>query len=103
MRIMDCSSDVCSSDLRFRALPTHNVDTPARLTVITGQQHIRCHWPTQSSARRITMFNFSKVSSLAIALTLVGGLGLSNVASATAISAAANGQSAQLEIGRAHV
>lgn len=28
------------------------------------------------------MFNFSKLSSLAIALTLVGGVGLSNVASA---------------------
>ncbi|MBC3347082.1 hypothetical protein HU811_10605 [Pseudomonas sp. SWRI196] len=42
------------------------------------------------------MFNFSKVSSLAIALALVGGLGLSNVASATAMSAATHGQAAQL-------
>lgn len=42
------------------------------------------------------MFNFSKVSSLAIALTLMGGLGLSNVASATAMSAATKGQAAQL-------
>ncbi|MCQ6258633.1 phage infection protein [Pseudomonas sp. Q11] len=42
------------------------------------------------------MFNLSKVSSLAIALALVGGLGLSNVASATAMSAAAKGQAAQL-------
>ncbi|MBC3376389.1 phage infection protein [Pseudomonas sp. SWRI92] len=30
------------------------------------------------------MFNFSKLSSLAVALTLVGGVGLSNVASASA-------------------
>ncbi|WLH10401.1 hypothetical protein PSH57_15965 [Pseudomonas hefeiensis] len=44
------------------------------------------------------MFNLSKVSSLAIALTLVGGLGLSNIASATAMSAAANGQTAQLVV-----
>ncbi|MBT2294895.1 phage infection protein [Pseudomonas fluorescens] len=42
------------------------------------------------------MFNFSKVSSLTIALALVGGLGLSNVASATAMGAAAHGQAAQL-------
>ncbi|MBD0704032.1 hypothetical protein [Pseudomonas sp. PSB1] len=44
------------------------------------------------------MFNFSKVSSLAIALTLMGGLGLSNIASATAMSAAAKGQAAQLVV-----
>lgn len=42
------------------------------------------------------MFNFSKVSSLALGLALVGGLGLSNLASATALSAVSHSQSQQL-------
>lgn len=41
------------------------------------------------------MFNFSKVSSLAIALALVGGVGLTNMASATAASAPTHSQAAQ--------
>ena len=45
------------------------------------------------------MFNFSKVSSLAIALTLVGGVGLANVASATAASAPIHNQVQQLAEG----
>ena len=47
------------------------------------------------------MFNFSKVSSLAIALTLVGGVGLANVASATAASASIHNQVQQLAEGGA--
>lgn len=42
------------------------------------------------------MFNFSKVSSLALGLALVGGLGLSNLASATTLSAVSHGQIQQL-------
>jgi hypothetical protein len=38
------------------------------------------------------MFNFSKVSSLALGLALVGGLGLSNLASANTASAASSSQ-----------
>ena len=45
------------------------------------------------------MFNFSKVSSLAIVLTLVGGFGLANVASATAASASIHNQVQQLAEG----
>ena len=36
------------------------------------------------------MFNFSKVSSLALGLALIGGLGLSNLASANTANAASN-------------
>jgi hypothetical protein len=42
------------------------------------------------------MFNFSKVSSLALGLALVGGLGLSNLASANTVSAVSHSQSQQL-------
>jgi len=42
------------------------------------------------------MFNFSKVSSLALGLALVGGLGLSNLASASTVSAVSHGQIQQL-------
>ncbi|MCP1495343.1 hypothetical protein J2Y86_000050 [Pseudomonas migulae] len=42
------------------------------------------------------MFNFSKVSSLALGLALVGGLGLSNLASANTLSAASHSQVQQL-------
>ncbi|KAA0980463.1 hypothetical protein [Pseudomonas sp. ANT_H12B] len=42
------------------------------------------------------MFNFSKVSSLALGLALVGGLGLSNLASANTMSAASHSQIQQL-------
>jgi hypothetical protein len=42
------------------------------------------------------MFNFSKVSSLALGLALVGGLGLSNLASANTVSAASHSQIQQL-------
>ncbi|AWM91750.1 hypothetical protein DJ564_13420 [Pseudomonas sp. 31-12] len=42
------------------------------------------------------MFNFSKVSSLALGLALVGGLGLSNLASANTSSAASHSQIQQL-------
>ena len=45
------------------------------------------------------MFNLSKVSSLAIALTLVGGVGLANVASATEASASTHNQAQQLAEG----
>ncbi|SCZ18472.1 MULTISPECIES: phage infection protein [unclassified Pseudomonas] len=41
------------------------------------------------------MFNFSKLSSLAIALTLVGGVGLSNAASAKSAPAQAAHQLAE--------
>ncbi|WP_420233898.1 hypothetical protein ACN079_05605 [Pseudomonas sp. ABY48] len=47
------------------------------------------------------MFNFPKVSSLAIALTLVSGVGLANVASATAASASTHNQAQQLAEGGA--
>ncbi|WP_339491913.1 phage infection protein [Pseudomonas sp. EA_15y_Pfl2_R67] len=47
------------------------------------------------------MFNFSKVSSLAIALTLLGGVGLANVASAAATSASIHKQAQQLAEGGA--
>lgn len=42
------------------------------------------------------MFNFSKVSSLALGLALVGGLGLSNLASANTLSTVSHGQIQQL-------
>ena len=42
------------------------------------------------------MFNFSKVSSLALGLALVGGLGLSNLASANTPSTASHSQVQQL-------
>lgn len=42
------------------------------------------------------MFNFSKVSSLALGLALVGGLGLSNLASANTVSTASHSQVQQL-------
>ncbi|EJM77261.1 hypothetical protein [Pseudomonas sp. GM60] len=42
------------------------------------------------------MINFSKVSSLALGLALVGGLGLSNLASASTVSALSPGQIQQL-------
>ena len=42
------------------------------------------------------MFNFSKVSSLALGLALIGGLGLSNLASANTASAASNSPIAAL-------
>ena len=42
------------------------------------------------------MFNFSKVSSLALGLALVGGLGLSNLASANTASTASHSQVQQL-------
>ncbi|KAF2391861.1 MULTISPECIES: hypothetical protein [Pseudomonas] len=42
------------------------------------------------------MFNFSKVSSLALGLALIGGLGLSNLASANTASAAAHSPVQQL-------
>ena len=42
------------------------------------------------------MFNFSKVSSLALGLALIGGLGLSNLASASTVSAVSAGQIQQL-------
>lgn len=42
------------------------------------------------------MFNFSKVSSLALGLALVSGLGLSSLASATTGNAASPGQVKQL-------
>ncbi|MHC8382202.1 phage infection protein [Pseudomonas sp. LB3P14] len=42
------------------------------------------------------MFNFSKVSSLALGLALVGGLGLSNLASAKPVSAVSHSQTRQL-------
>ncbi|QKG65419.1 hypothetical protein HP062_07400 [Pseudomonas sp. B14-6] len=42
------------------------------------------------------MFNFSKVSSLVLGLALVGGLGLSNLASANTVSAASHSQIQQL-------
>ena len=42
------------------------------------------------------MINFSKVSSLALGLALVGGLGLSNLASASTVSAVSAGQIQQL-------
>jgi len=42
------------------------------------------------------MFNFSKVSSLALGLALVGGLGLSNLASANTVSVASRSQVQQL-------
>ncbi|OYP96071.1 hypothetical protein B7L09_30890 [Pseudomonas mandelii] len=42
------------------------------------------------------MFNFSKVSSLALGLALVGGLGLSNLASANTVSTAPHSQIQQL-------
>jgi hypothetical protein len=42
------------------------------------------------------MFNFSKVSSLALGLALAGGLGLSNLASANTLSAVPHGQIQQL-------
>lgn len=42
------------------------------------------------------MFNFSKVSSLALGLALVGGLGLSNLASANTVSAASHSPVQQL-------
>ncbi|MFJ7281965.1 phage infection protein [Pseudomonas sp. NPDC099000] len=42
------------------------------------------------------MFNFSKVSSLALGLALVGGLGLSNLASANTVSADSHSQIQQL-------
>ncbi|EJM81591.1 MULTISPECIES: hypothetical protein [Pseudomonas] len=42
------------------------------------------------------MINFSKVSSLALGLALVGGLGLSNLASASTVSAVSHGQIQQL-------
>jgi hypothetical protein len=42
------------------------------------------------------MFNFSKVSSLALGLALVGGLGLSNLASANTASPVSHSQHQQL-------
>lgn len=42
------------------------------------------------------MFNFSKVSSLALGLALVGGLGLSSLASANTDSAVSSGHIQQL-------
>ncbi|KPN90598.1 hypothetical protein [Pseudomonas nunensis] len=42
------------------------------------------------------MFNFSKVSSLVLGLALIGGLGLSNLASANTLSAAAHRSAQQL-------
>ncbi|MBD9587976.1 hypothetical protein IB254_13000 [Pseudomonas sp. PDM03] len=42
------------------------------------------------------MINFSKVSSLALGLALVGGLGLSNLASASTVNAVSHGQIQQL-------
>ena len=42
------------------------------------------------------MFNFSKVSSLALGLALIGGLGLSNLASANTANAASNSPIAAL-------
>ncbi|RON51867.1 hypothetical protein [Pseudomonas frederiksbergensis] len=42
------------------------------------------------------MFNFSKVSSLVLGLALVGGLGLSNLASANTANAAPHNQTRQL-------
>ncbi|CAI8874493.1 Phage infection protein [Pseudomonas sp. IT-P44] len=42
------------------------------------------------------MINFSKVSSLELGLALVGGLGLSNLASASTVSAVSHGQIQQL-------
>ena len=42
------------------------------------------------------MFNFSKVSSLALGLALIGGLGLSNLALANTVSAASHSQVQQL-------
>ncbi|MNF53957.1 hypothetical protein D3C84_353660 [compost metagenome] len=42
------------------------------------------------------MINFSKVSSLALGLALVGGLGLSNLASASSVSAVSHSQIQQL-------
>ncbi|WP_213939469.1 hypothetical protein [Pseudomonas sp. dw_612] len=42
------------------------------------------------------MFNFSKVSSLALGLALIGGLGLSNLASANTLSAASHSPVQQL-------
>ncbi|MHC8309401.1 hypothetical protein ACYZUC_07245 [Pseudomonas sp. GT1P32] len=42
------------------------------------------------------MINFSKVSSLALGLALVGGLGLSNLASASTVSTLSHGQIQQL-------
>jgi hypothetical protein len=42
------------------------------------------------------MFNFSKASSLALGLALIGGLGLSNLASANTPSAASHSQVQQL-------
>jgi hypothetical protein len=42
------------------------------------------------------MFNFSKVSSLALGLALVGGLGLSNLASASTTSTVSHSQIQQL-------
>ncbi|MFJ7793963.1 hypothetical protein [Pseudomonas sp. NPDC096950] len=42
------------------------------------------------------MINFSKVSSLALGLALIGGLGLSNLASANTASAAAHSPAQQL-------
>ena len=42
------------------------------------------------------MFNFSKVSSLALGLALVGGLGLSNLASANTANAVSHSQYQQL-------
>ncbi|WP_223415803.1 MULTISPECIES: hypothetical protein [unclassified Pseudomonas] len=42
------------------------------------------------------MINFSKVSSLALGLALVGGLGLSNLASASTVSAVSHSQIQQL-------
>ena len=41
------------------------------------------------------MFNFSKVSSLALGLALVGGLGLSNLASANTAHAVSHSQHQQ--------
>ncbi|MCG6575924.1 phage infection protein [Pseudomonas sp. AF32] len=41
------------------------------------------------------MFSFSKMSSLAIAMTLVGGVSLANAASAPAASPSTHGQAAQ--------
>ena len=42
------------------------------------------------------MFNFSKVSSLALGLALAGGLGLSNLASANTVNTAPHSQIQQL-------
>lgn len=42
------------------------------------------------------MFNFSKVSSLALGLALVGGLGLSSLASANTVGAASHSQTQPL-------